>query len=78
MRMRSAIAATALAAVSVLGAAGVANADADAAGFASHSPGVLSGNNIQIPIDLDLQVCGNTINLVAFLNPAFGNVCVAK
>ncbi|TDC68594.1 chaplin [Streptomyces hainanensis] len=78
MRMRSAIAATALAAVSVLGAAGVANADSNAIGFASHSPGVLSGNNIQIPIDLDLQVCGNTVNIIALLNPTFGNVCVAK
>ncbi|MFD5319997.1 chaplin [Streptomyces sp. NPDC127098] len=78
MRMRSAFAATALAAVSVMGAAGVANADADAAGFAAGSPGILSGNNVQIPINLELQVCGNTIDIVGLLNPAFGNVCIQK
>ena len=78
MRMRSAFAATALAAVSVLGAAGVANADADAAGFAAGSPGFLSGNNVQIPINLQAQLCGNSVNVLALLNPAFGNVCVQK
>ncbi|TDC19220.1 chaplin [Streptomyces sp. 8K308] len=78
MRMRSAFAATALAAVSVVGAAGVANADANASGLAAGSPGVLSGNNVQVPINLQLQVCGNTVKLVGLLNPAFGNVCIQK
>ncbi|MHA5054831.1 chaplin [Streptomyces sp. SD15] len=39
------------------------------------SPGVLSGN-VQIPIDLDLKLCGNTVNVVGLLNQAVGNVCV--
>lgn len=78
MRMRSAFAATALAAVSVVGAAGVANADANASGLAAGSPGVLSGNNVQIPVNLQLQLCGKTTNLFGLLNPAFGNVCVQE
>lgn len=76
MRIRTTIAATALAAAGVLGSAGVASADAEAFGVASHSPGVLSGNVVQIPIELGLNVCGNTVNIIGFLNPAIGNVCV--
>ncbi|GAA2048934.1 MULTISPECIES: chaplin [Streptomyces] len=76
MRIRTAIAATALAAAGVLGAAGTASADAEAIGVATHSPGVLSGNVVQVPIELGLNVCGNTVNILAFLNPTFGNVCV--
>ncbi|GAA3176339.1 MULTISPECIES: chaplin [Streptomyces] len=51
---------------------------ANAVGVATNSPGLLSGNNIQIPVDLDLNLCGNSINLVGLLNPAFGNVCATK
>lgn len=42
---------------------------------ASHSPGVLSGNNLQAPMDVPVNACGNTVDLVALLNPAFGNGC---
>ncbi|MFD7513000.1 chaplin, partial [Streptomyces sp. NPDC059853] len=76
MRIRTAIAATALAAAGVLGAAGTAAADAEAIGVATHSPGVLSGNVVQVPIELGLNVCGNTIDIIGILNPTFGNVCV--
>ena len=55
--------------------AGVASADADAHGGAAHSPGVVSGNNIQVPVNLDLNACGNTINVIGLLNPAIGNHC---
>ncbi|MBV2154564.1 chaplin [Kitasatospora sp. SUK 42] len=61
----------------VLGASGGAFASAGAEGVAANSPGVASGNNIQIPVHLPVNVCGNTINvLIAALNPAFGNTCV--
>jgi hypothetical protein len=60
----------------VLGGAGLAAADATAEGAALHSPGVLSGNLIQIPIHVPINVCGNTINVGGALNPAFGNVCI--
>ena len=51
-------------------------ADAGAQGGAVGSPGVLSGNVIQAPINVPVNVCGNTINVVGLLNPAFGNTCV--
>jgi hypothetical protein len=46
------------------------------AGASIGSPGVLSGNNIQVPVHVPVNVCGNTVNVVALLNPAFGNTCV--
>ncbi|MFD9729144.1 MULTISPECIES: chaplin [unclassified Streptomyces] len=58
------------------GAASPAMADADAAGVAKDSPGVLSGNLLQVPVHVPVNVCGNTVNVIALLNPAFGNTCV--
>ncbi|WWQ69057.1 chaplin [Streptomyces sp. Q6] len=49
---------------------------AHATGVAAHSPGVLSGNVVQIPVDVPVNACGNSLNLVGLLNPAFGNTCV--
>ncbi|MBO8196554.1 chaplin [Streptomyces oryzae] len=68
----------ALAATFVLGGASVAAADAGAQGGAAKSPGVLSGNVVQVPIDIPIQVCGNTVDILALLNPAAGNKCIAK
>ncbi|WP_330467094.1 chaplin [Streptomyces longwoodensis] len=51
---------------------------ADAEGTASHSPGVLSGNNVQAPLSVELNLCGNTVDVVGLLNPAVGNVCENK
>jgi hypothetical protein len=59
----------------VLAGAGSAHADANAEGVAIGSPGVLSGNVIQIPVDLNLNVCGNSVNVIGLLNPAIGNTC---
>ncbi|MEU1531198.1 chaplin [Streptomyces fagopyri] len=59
----------------VLSGAGLAMADAGAQGAAVGSPGVLSGNVIQVPVNVPVNVCGNTINVVGLLNPAFGNTC---
>ncbi|MGW4382645.1 chaplin [Kitasatospora sp. NPDC004531] len=60
----------------VLGSAGLANASAEAEGVAANSPGVLSGNQIQVPIHVPINLCGNSIDIIALLNPAFGNTCV--
>ncbi|MFH8796995.1 chaplin [Streptomyces sp. NPDC017941] len=60
----------------VLGGAGLATADAGASGAAHNSPGVISGNVIQVPVHVPVNVCGNSINVVGLLNPAFGNTCV--
>ncbi len=58
-----------------LGSAGMAMADAGAQGEAVHSPGVGSGNVVQVPVHIPVNVCGNTVNVVGLLNPAFGNHC---
>ncbi|MFD9404453.1 chaplin ChpG [Streptomyces sp. NPDC060011] len=64
------------AAAAVAGTAGIAAADSDAHGAAAHSPGVLSGNVLQVPVHVPVNVCGNTVNVIGLLNPAFGNTCV--
>lgn len=51
---------------------------ADAHGIAQHSPGVASGNVVQVPVHVPVNVCGNTVNGIALLNPAFGNTCINK
>jgi hypothetical protein len=62
----------------VLSGTGLAMADAGAQGEAVGSPGVLSGNVLQVPINVPINVCGNTVNVIALLNPAFGNTCENK
>jgi hypothetical protein len=59
----------------VISGAGLAMADAGAQGAAVGSPGVLSGNAVQIPVDIPVNVCGDTIDVIGLLNPAFGNTC---
>ncbi|WP_455356584.1 chaplin [Streptomyces sp. SYSU K217416] len=77
MPFRTAVLAAGLAACAgVLATSGVAVADSEANGTAAYSPGVLSGNLVQIPVDLDLNACGNSINVIGLLNPAFGENCV--
>ncbi|MFJ9207174.1 putative secreted protein [Streptomyces sp. L-9-10] len=75
-RIAKAVVLSTAAAAAVAGASGVAFADADAGAAAVGSPGVISGNVIQVPIHLPVNVCGNTIDVVGILNPAFGNTCV--
>ncbi|MER8008729.1 MULTISPECIES: chaplin ChpH [unclassified Streptomyces] len=60
----------------VLAGAGMAVADAGAQGAAVHSPGVASGNVIQVPVHIPVNVCGNTVSASGLLNPAFGNTCI--
>ncbi|GAT71428.1 chaplin [Planomonospora sphaerica] len=47
-----------------------------AAGAAVNSPGVASGNVVQVPVHVPVNACGNTISVVGLLNPTFGNYCV--
>lgn len=58
-----------------LAAAGAAHADSGAQGSAAGSQGLLSGNTVQIPVHVPVNVCGNTVNVVGLLNPAVGNSC---
>ncbi|MEV6399606.1 chaplin [Streptomyces sp. NPDC051907] len=62
--------------IMALGSAAPAMADADATGAAIGSPGVLSGNVIQVPINIPINVCGNSVNILALLNPTGGNICI--
>ncbi|MFE3206015.1 chaplin [Embleya sp. NPDC055664] len=55
---------------------GGASASSEADGAAVNSPGVASGNNIQVPVHIPVNLCGNSINVVGLVNPAFGNTCI--
>lgn len=57
---------------------GAAHADSGASGSSANSPGVISGNTVQVPIDIPVNICGNTITVIGALNPAFGNDCLNK
>ena len=59
--------------LSVPGAFAFADADADA--VVKDSPGVASGNSVSVPIDVSANVCGNSLDILGALNPAFGNDC---
>lgn len=54
---------------------GVAQADTTANGGTADSPGVLSGNLIQIPVSIPINICGNSISVVGILDSASGNNC---
>ncbi|KAM3065325.1 hypothetical protein ACMFMG_004291 [Clarireedia jacksonii] len=46
-----------------------------AATGASVSPGFISGNLAQVPINVPINVCGNTVSVIGLPNLAFGNGC---
>ncbi|MGW2372491.1 chaplin family protein [Kitasatospora sp. NPDC001683] len=67
---------TAVATGSVLAStAGYAYAAAEAQGGAAGSPGVASGNSVQVPVEVPINACGNTVDVIGVLNPAYGNRC---
>ncbi|MEU6144451.1 chaplin [Streptomyces sp. NPDC047081] len=53
-----------------------AQADSSADGTTAGSPGLISGNTVQLPVHVPVNACGNTVNVVGLLNPAAGNGCV--
>jgi hypothetical protein len=59
---------------------GMANAQADttASGGTAHSPGIGSGNTIQLPINAPINVCGNQLDVIGILNSVTGNSCENK
>ncbi|MFV0126660.1 chaplin [Streptomyces sp. HMX112] len=65
-----------MAGAAVMGAASVASADSGAEAVAAHSPGVLSGDVVQVPVHVPVNVCGNSVNVIGLLNPTSGNACV--
>ncbi|MFE6051069.1 chaplin [Kitasatospora sp. NPDC056446] len=57
------------------GSRGTTAAGSSASGTAANSPGVVSGNSIQAPVDVPVNACGNSVDVVGVANPAFGNDC---
>ncbi|SEG47051.1 Small secreted domain [Actinacidiphila yanglinensis] len=74
-RIAKAMALTAAAGAALAAGAGVASADAGAGAAAAGSPGVVSGNVAEVPVHVPVDVCGDTIDVVGLLNPAFGAQC---
>ncbi|GGQ33955.1 chaplin [Streptomyces mutabilis] len=70
-----AVAASGALAVTMPGYAAFASDGAAADGSAAGSPGLISGNTVQLPVDVPVNVCGNTLNVVGLLSPAAGNSC---
>ncbi|MEU9174708.1 chaplin [Streptomyces sp. NPDC048420] len=75
LRIAKGLALTSIAAAAVACTAGIAAADSGAQAAAADSPGVLSGNVVQVPVHVPVNGCGNTVDVVGLLNPGFGNVC---
>ncbi|MEV0411405.1 chaplin [Streptomyces sp. NPDC050448] len=76
MKIRTLAVAACLVVGATLGGIGAASADATAEGYAIGSPGFLSGNVIQFPTHIPINVCGNGINYLGVLNPTGGNTCI--
>ena len=77
MRIRTAAAVAVLAFGAILGSAGAVAADPDpvVTGVAASSPGVLSGNVIQVPIGVPINLCGTSVSVIGLLNPASATMC---
>ncbi|MEV4437195.1 chaplin [Streptomyces sp. NPDC049555] len=77
-RIARAAVVTAAVGATLAGVSGGAVADSGAKGAAVGSPGVISGNVIQVPIHVPINICGNSIDIIiGLLNAASGNVCIA-
>ncbi|MFF8271467.1 chaplin [Streptomyces sp. NPDC016562] len=76
VRVRRGLAVALVAGAVVMAGASAASADAGARGVAAYSPGVGSGNLIQVPIHIPVNACGNSVSVIGLLNPSFGNTCV--
>ncbi|MET9957355.1 chaplin [Streptomyces sp. NPDC006339] len=76
VRLRKSLAVVVAAGAAVAGGASLAAADTGAHGVAAHSPGVGSGNLIQVPVHVPVNACGNTVSVIGLLNPSFGNICL--
>ncbi|MEU1461624.1 chaplin [Streptomyces sp. NPDC005706] len=62
-------------AILALGGAAPAFADSGAEGVAANSPGVVSGNAIEVPVHVPVNACGDSVDVIGALNPALGARC---
>ncbi|KPI27212.1 chaplin family protein [Streptomyces sp. NPDC059456] len=53
-----------------------AHGGASAEGQAVGSPGVASGNQVQVPVHVPVNVVGNTVTVIGLLNGVWGNTGV--
>ncbi|MER5210522.1 chaplin family protein [Streptomyces sp. NPDC002838] len=53
-------------------------ADTDSTAVTKDSGGLLSGNIVQVPIEVPVNVCGNSISVIEVIGHAYGNLCVNK
>lgn len=56
---------------------GGAQTDGPTGGPTGGSPGVASGNRIEAPVHLPVNVCGNSVNVLGLGNAALGNDCAS-
>ncbi|GAB2737663.1 chaplin [Streptomyces bullii] len=77
-KLKKAAAVTMVAGGLLAAGAGMASATegAHAGGSTAGSPGVASGNLVQVPVDVPVNVSGNSVNVVGVMNPAYGNHAV--
>ncbi|WP_118082764.1 chaplin family protein [Streptomyces sp. CC0208] len=57
------------------GAGGSGSGGSHAGGHTGGSPGVGSGNHVEAPIDVPVNACGNSVDVIGIGNPAMGNDC---
>ncbi|MFD5513518.1 chaplin family protein [Streptomyces sp. NPDC059761] len=76
--IKKATAVTVIAGGLLAAAAGVSSAHggASAEGQAVGSPGVASGNLLQVPVQVPVNVVGNSVSVIGLLNGAWGNTGV--
>lgn len=51
------------------------NNDESVSAVGGNSPGVISGNAVQVPVDVAANACGNSVDVIGIGNPAFGSKC---
>lgn len=80
MNLKKAATLTLVAGGLAVAGAGVAAADSGACadGTAVKSPGVGSGNLVQVPVHVPVNATGNSVNVIGLLNPVFGNTSFNK
>lgn len=66
---------TVMVAGGVLASTGWAQADSSAGGKSAGSPGLASGNTVLVPVNIPVNVCGNSVDVAGLLNPASGSAC---
>ncbi|MER7929016.1 MULTISPECIES: chaplin [unclassified Streptomyces] len=76
--LKKAAAVTMVAGGLVAAGAGLASANGVADGQAAGSPGVGSGNVVQVPVHIPVNAVGNSVNVIGVLNPAFGDLGVNR